>query len=194
MDPVVLLEIHSGLRWLLIAVTVIALIVTLRSFRGGAGVLNRIAMLLFRIRDHPAVAGGAVFLLVVKYPMSEWSGTVSSTFCNDDGGDGPDAHFRRAPQCAPARQPDSHRGGAGAGGLLDFASAAGLALQPGRLRGRLNNSSDQYRGRVQQPEQGRPLPGRAACVRRPAGRASKFAARSRVRVTDFSTVRDIDCR
>ena len=36
MDPVVLLEIHSGLRWLLIAVTVIALIVTLRSFAAAA--------------------------------------------------------------------------------------------------------------------------------------------------------------
>ena len=75
MDPVVLLEIHSGLRWLLIAVTVIALIVTLRSFRGGGGVLNRIAMLLFRIVITLQWLVG-VFLLVVKYPMSEWSGRL----------------------------------------------------------------------------------------------------------------------
>ena len=75
MDPVVLLEIHSGLRWLLIAVTVIALIVTLRSFRSGGGVLNRIAMLLFRIVITLQWLVG-VFLLVVKYPMSEWSGRL----------------------------------------------------------------------------------------------------------------------
>ena len=75
MDPVVLLEIHSGLRWLLIAVTVIALIVTLRSFRGGGGVLNRIAMLLFRIVITLQWLVGA-FLLVVKYPLAEWPGRL----------------------------------------------------------------------------------------------------------------------
>ena len=75
MDPVVLLEIHSGLRWLLIAVTVIALIVTLRSFRGGGGALNRIAMLLFRIVITLQWLVGA-FLLVVKYPLAEWPGRL----------------------------------------------------------------------------------------------------------------------
>ena len=69
MDPVVLLEIHSGLRWLLIAVTVIALIVTLRSFRGGAGVLNRIAMLLFRILITLQWLVG-LLVLVVQSPFS----------------------------------------------------------------------------------------------------------------------------
>ena len=57
--------------------TVIALIVTLRSFRSGGGVLNRIAMLLFRIVITLQWLVG-VFLLVVKYPLSEWQG-VSST-------------------------------------------------------------------------------------------------------------------
>ena len=75
MDPVVLLEIHSGLRWLLIAVTVIALIVTLRSFRGGGGALNRISMLLFRIVITLQWLVGA-FLLVVKYPLAEWPGRL----------------------------------------------------------------------------------------------------------------------
>ena len=75
MDPVVLLEIHSGLRWLLIAVTVIALIVTLRSFRGGGGVLNRIAMLLFRIVITLQWLVG-LLLLVVKYPLAEWPGRL----------------------------------------------------------------------------------------------------------------------
>ena len=75
MDPVVLLEIHSGLRWLLIAVTVIALIVTLRSFGSGGGVLNRIAMLLFRIVITLQWLVGA-FLLVVKYPLAEWPGRL----------------------------------------------------------------------------------------------------------------------
>ena len=69
MDPVVLLEIHSGLRWLLIAVTVIALIVTLRSFRSGGGVLNRIAMLLFRILITLQWLVG-LLVLVVQSPFS----------------------------------------------------------------------------------------------------------------------------
>ena len=133
MDPVVLLEIHSGLRWLLIAVTVIALIVTLRSFRGGAGVLNRIAMLLFRILITLQWLVGLSSCWWCSRRCQPGRAPSLSTFRNDDGGDGPDAHFRWAPQCAPARQPGAHRGGAGAGGLLDFASAAGLAPQPGRL-------------------------------------------------------------
>ncbi len=70
-----LLELHSGLRWLLIAVTVVALIVTLRSFRGGAGMLNRIAMLLFRIVITLQWLVG-VILLVVKYPIGEWPGRL----------------------------------------------------------------------------------------------------------------------
>ena len=69
MDPVDLLGIHSGLRWLLIAVTVIALIVTLRSFRSGGGVLNRIAMLLFRILITLQWLVG-LLVLVVQSPFS----------------------------------------------------------------------------------------------------------------------------
>ena len=75
MDPVVLLEAHSGLRWLLIAVTVFALIVALRAMRGGGGMLNRIAMLLFRIVITLQWLVG-VLLLVVKYPIGEWPGRL----------------------------------------------------------------------------------------------------------------------
>ncbi len=75
MDPVVLLEAHSGLRWLLIAVTVFALIVALRAMRGGGGMLNRIAMLLFRIIITLQWLVG-VLLLVVKYPIGEWPGRL----------------------------------------------------------------------------------------------------------------------
>jgi len=53
MDPDVadvLLEVHSGLRWLLLALTLGALLLTVRSLRGrGFGMPNRVAMLLFRI-------------------------------------------------------------------------------------------------------------------------------------------------
>lgn len=75
MDPVFLLEAHSGLRWLLIAVTVFALVVTLRSMRGGRGMLNRIAMLLFRIVITLQWLVGAL-LLIVKYPIGEWPGRL----------------------------------------------------------------------------------------------------------------------
>lgn len=53
MDPDVadvLLAAHSGLRWLLLALMLGALLVTVRSLRsGGFGMPNRVAMLLFRI-------------------------------------------------------------------------------------------------------------------------------------------------
>lgn len=75
MDPVVLLEAHSGLRWLLLAITVFALVVTLRSMRGGAGVLKRVAMLLFRIVITLQWLVG-LLLLVVKYPIGEWPGRL----------------------------------------------------------------------------------------------------------------------
>ena len=69
MDPVVLLEVHSGVRWLLIAVTVFALIVTLRSIRGGGGILNRSAMLLFRIVITLQWVVG-LLVLIVQSPFS----------------------------------------------------------------------------------------------------------------------------
>ena len=64
-----LLELHSGLRWLLIAVTILALLVTLRSLGGGAGMLNRISMLLFRILITLQWLVGAL-LLVTQSPFS----------------------------------------------------------------------------------------------------------------------------
>ncbi len=70
MDPAVLLEAHSGLRWLLIAVTILALVVTLRSLRGGAtGMPNRIAMLLFRIVITLQWVVG-LLLIIVQSPFS----------------------------------------------------------------------------------------------------------------------------
>lgn len=76
MDPEILREAHSGLRWLLIAVTVLALIVTLRSMRGaGAGMLNRVVMLVFRVVITLQWVVG-VFLLVVMYPIADWFGRL----------------------------------------------------------------------------------------------------------------------
>lgn len=76
MDPEILREAHSGLRWLLIAVTVLALLVTLRSMRGaGAGMLNRVVMLVFRVVITLQWVVG-VFLLVVKYPIADWFGRL----------------------------------------------------------------------------------------------------------------------
>lgn len=76
MDPEILREAHSGLRWLLIAVTVLALLVTLRSMRGaGVGMPNRVVMLVFRIVITLQWVVG-LFLLVVKYPIAEWFGRL----------------------------------------------------------------------------------------------------------------------
>ena len=76
MDPEILREAHSGLRWLLIAVTVLALIVTLRSMRGaGVGMPNRVVMLIFRVVITLQWLVG-LFLLVVMYPIADWFGRL----------------------------------------------------------------------------------------------------------------------
>ena len=74
MDPVILLEAHSGLRWLLLVSIIVALVVTVRSLRGkGAGMLNRIVMLLFRILITLQWLLG-LLVLVTQAPVSAWPG------------------------------------------------------------------------------------------------------------------------
>ena len=73
MNPDILLEAHSGLRWLLLVSIIVALVVTVRSLRGkGAGMLNRIVMLLFRILITLQWLLGLV-LFMVRYPLAEWT-------------------------------------------------------------------------------------------------------------------------
>ena len=71
MDAAVLIQAHSGLRWLLIAAALLALLVTLRSLRDGAGALNRVVMLVFRIVFMLQWLLGLV-LLLVQSATSGW--------------------------------------------------------------------------------------------------------------------------
>lgn len=65
-----LLEVHSGLRWLLIAATIVALVVTLRSMRGaGVGMPNRVVMWVFRIVITLQWVVGAL-LIVTQAPIN----------------------------------------------------------------------------------------------------------------------------
>lgn len=71
MDAAVLMQAHSGLRWLLIAAALVALLVTLRSLRGGMGLADRVVMLVFRIVFIIQWLAGLV-LLLVQSAASGW--------------------------------------------------------------------------------------------------------------------------